>query len=167
MVDRWEMKLYIMRHGAAEDYAASRRDGDRALTPSGRERVRDVARALLQADEAPLLIFSSPLVRALQTAEIVAATVKIEGAVEIRREIAPGGTPMAFIQELSAKKSKRVMLVGHEPDLSDLVARLAGAPPSQGMLKSMVVGVSVAEGGESKLRFIFDPKTLAFDPPHP
>jgi phosphohistidine phosphatase len=157
------MELYVMRHGAAEDYAASGRDGDRALTPSGRERVRDVARALLHADEVPHLIFSSPLVRALQTAEIVAATVKTEDAVEIRREIAPGGDALAFIGELSAKKSKRVMLVSHEPDLSNLVARLTGAPPPQGMLKAMVVGISVAESGETKLRFILDPKTLTWD----
>jgi phosphohistidine phosphatase len=157
------MKLYIMRHGPAEDYAASGRDGDRALTPSGRERVRDVARALLLADEAPSHIFSSPLVRALQTAEIVAATVETAHAVEIRREVAPGGAAMALIHELSRKKTKRVMLVGHEPDFSDLVARLAGATPAQGMLKAMVVGISVADGGQTKLRFILDPKTLAWE----
>jgi len=41
------MKLYVMRHGPAEDFSASGRDADRALTPSGRDRVRDVAKALL------------------------------------------------------------------------------------------------------------------------
>ncbi len=159
------MKLYIMRHGAAEDSATSGRDEDRALTSSGRDRVRDIARALLLADEAPYVIFSSPLVRALQTAEIVAATVKTADAVQIRREIAPGGNARGFVRELAEKRRKRAMLVGHEPDLSDLVAQLAGAPPSQGMLKAMVVGISIAEGGETKLRFILDPKTMAWEHP--
>lgn len=66
-----------MRHGPAEDHAASGRDFDRALTASGRERVRDVARALVEGGEAPLVILTSPLVRALQTAEIVAGVVQL------------------------------------------------------------------------------------------
>lgn len=157
------MKLYLMRHGPAEDHAASGRDADRVLTPSGRERVRDVARALSQADEAPLAIISSPLVRALQTAEIVAATTKLATAVETRREIAPGGDAMTLIRELLAEKRKRAMLVGHEPDLSDLVTRLVGISLQLGMLKGMVVGVTVSDDCEAKPRFVLDPKTLTWD----
>src|SRR5262245_36571238 len=121
------MKVYIMRHGPAEDESASGRDFDRALTPAGRERVMSVARALVQADEAPASIVSSPLVRALQTAEIVAAATKLAdrgGNVETRREIAPGGAAIPLIEELRREKRRRVMLVGHEPDLSSLVFRM-------------------------------------------
>src|SRR5215207_5369 len=99
-----------MRHGPAEDSSPTGRDGDRALTPDGRERTRAVARALIAENEAPLTIVSSPLVRALQTAEIVAAVTELEkrfreakgaggstGTVEIRREMAPGGDEMALV----------------------------------------------------------------------
>lgn len=178
------MKLYVMRHGPAEESSLTGRDGDRALTPEGRERTRAVARALLVQGEAPLTIISSPLVRALQTAEIVAATTDLEmrvreakdsggatGTVEVRREMAPGGDALALIVELERSGRKRVMIVGHEPDLSMLVARLVGHPPEQGMLKSMVVGVKLdagrggaprPEGIACELRFILDPKTLAW-----
>lgn len=171
-----------MRHGPAEDTSATGRDGDRALTPDGRERTRSVARALVAADEAPLTIISSPLVRALQTAEIVAAVTDVEkrvrdvkdaggapGAVEIRREMAPGGDALGLVMELANSGRKRVMVVGHEPDVSMLVAQLANRQPEQGMLKSMVVGVKVdttsnPEGRPvSELRFILDPKTLAWE----
>ncbi|MBN9165380.1 MAG: histidine phosphatase family protein, partial [Myxococcales bacterium] len=80
------MKLYVMRHGPAEDNAPTGRDEDRALTPAGRERTRAVARALLAADEAPLTIIASPLVRALQTAEIVAAVTDLEKRVREAKE---------------------------------------------------------------------------------
>jgi len=182
-----------MRHGPAVEISPSGRDSDRALTPEGRERTRTVARAVLDSGEAPLTIVSSPLVRALQTAEIVAATTDLEkrvrevkdakgaggapGAVEIRRELAPGGDVLALVYDLARGGRKRAMVVGHEPDLSSLVAQLIGRGPEQGMLKSMVVGLKlepVREGGTPpdrdlpftcELRFVLDPKTLAWQRP--
>ena len=173
-----------MRHGPAEDAAESRRDFDRALTPSGRERVRDVARLLASEDEAPLLVLSSPLVRALQTAEIVAAVTKLSergGTVETRRELAAGSSALGLVRSLVHHKKKRVMLVGHEPDLATLVAQLSGHVVGLGLQKAMVVGLqtrptSRGESNESaeaaaddtapsmRLRFVLDPKALAFEP---
>lgn len=160
------MKLYIMRHGPAEDDAASGRDADRALTGSGRERVQAVAQALAREDEAPLSIVSSPLVRALQTAEIVAAVTDLagrDGVVEIRREIAPGGHAPLLVPEFFRAGRRRIMLVGHEPDLSMLVQDLVGTVDQlvAGFTKAMVVGLSIQEEG-ARLRFVLDPKTLAW-----
>jgi phosphohistidine phosphatase len=134
------MKVYVMRHGPAEDDSPTGRDADRALTASGRDRTKAVARALADGGEAPVQIVSSPLVRALQTAEIVAAVAGVD-QVEVRREIAPGGDAVVLIGELVRAGKRRLMLVGHEPDLSMLVHRLVGKAPEQGMLKAMVVGV--------------------------
>ncbi len=168
------VKLYIMRHGPAEDTAASRRDFDRALTPSGRDRVRDVARVLVKEDEAPLFIVSSPLVRALQTAEIVAAVTGLAdrgGTVETRRELAAGASAQSLVRELIAAKKKRAMLVGHEPDLATLVAQLSGHVVGLGLQKAMVVGLQAPHGatggdadGPLRLRFVLDPRSLTFDP---
>lgn len=167
------MKLYVMRHGSAEDEAPSGRDADRALTASGRERTRNVARALVGQNEAPLTILSSPLVRALQTAEIVAAVTDHDrrdgstGVVEVRRELAPGGDALALTLEMLRAGRKRVMVVGHEPDLSTLVSSLVARVPEQGMLKSMVVGIKVEaapvgapSATTASFRFVLDPKTL-------
>lgn len=161
------MKVYVMRHGPAEDDSPTGRDADRALTASGRDRTRSVARALAEGDESPVTIISSPLVRALQTAEIVAAVAGVD-QVEVRREMAPGGDSVALLGELVRAEKRRVMVVGHEPDLSMLVHRLVGKAPDQGILKAMVVGVRCepdaqqAKGYGAKLRFVLDPKTLAW-----
>ena len=155
------MKLYVMRHGPAEDTAASGRDGDRALTTSGRERVRSVAKRLVEVGEAPRVIISSPLVRALQTAEIVAAELGID-KVETGHELAPGGDAAVLARALLASDRKRPMVVGHEPDLSALVATLLAGSFHHEMLKAMVVGLQL-KPGEGKLRFILDPKTLRLE----
>ena len=155
------MKLYVMRHGTAEDESADGRDATRALTGAGRERVRDVARKLAAEGEAPKIIVSSPLVRALQTAEIVHAHAKVESALEVNVAFAPHGDSLAFVREAARAGRKRVMVVGHEPDLSILVASLIGQPLPLGFSKAMVVALRVPNaGGDAVLRFILDPKTL-------
>lgn len=161
------MKLYVMRHGPAEDHAPSGIDSDRALTASGRERVRAVARKLAELEEEPLLIVTSPLVRAVQTAEIVAIVTKVgerSGTVEAHREIAPGGDGVALAHRLEAGGGKRVMFVGHEPDLSAYVAGLVGSF-GRSFEKAMVVGLHLPGGaGRSRLRFVLEPKSLSLDP---
>ncbi len=154
------MKLYLMRHGIAHDSAESGLDADRALTPKGRDRVRDVAAYLLREAEVPLHIVSSPLVRALQTAEIVAATTAVRdraGSVTVRRELAAGG--LAIVDELRAKPMKRTMLVGHEPDMSMLASHLLGTLLHVPFGKAMVIGFSL-DGADAKFRFILDPTEL-------
>ncbi len=152
-----------MRHGPAEDSAPSGVDGDRALTPSGRERVRAVAKVLVAEKEEPLRIVTSPLVRAVQTAEIVAIATKIgdrRGTVEVRREVAPGGDAAGLVYRLAAEGAKRVMLVGHEPDLSSLAGGLLGGF-GRPFEKAMVVGIHpIGAGARPKLRFVLDPKLL-------
>jgi phosphohistidine phosphatase len=161
------MKLYVMRHGSAEEHAESGVDGDRALTGPGRDRVRAVAKVLVDAGEAPIRILTSPLVRAVQTAEIVAIVTKLgerEGVVEASRDIAPGGDGATLARRLAVEGRKRVMLVGHEPDLSTIVGRLLGEF-DRPFDKSMVVGLHIpADAGPVRLRFVLEPKTLRFDP---
>ena len=149
-----------MRHGPAEDDSPGG-DATRALTPSGRDRVRDVAKALVAADEVPKLVVSSPLVRALQTAEIVHAHTKIESPVQVHPAIAPHGAADDFVRDQAARGKKRLMIVGHEPDCSILVATLVGQPLSVPFLKAMVVALRVPnEGGDAVVRFTLDPKSL-------
>ena len=165
------MKLYLMRHGPAEGQAASGLDGDRALTAAGRERVREVAKALVEDGEAPAHIATSPLVRAVQTAEIVALitrTARAEGgldAVEVRRELMPEGNALPWIHSLAAEGRKRVMMVGHEPDMSALASALLGHDFDRGFDKGMVVGLQLpADSQRAQLRFVLDPHALKIRP---
>ena len=166
------MKLYVMRHGPAEDESASGRDFDRALTPSGRDRVRHVARTLVELDEAPREIVSSPLVRALQTAEIVAAATELSHRgerVSARRELAPGGPVERLVSELAADAHRRVLITGHEPDLSQFVAEVSGHVLPAGLEKGMIVALSIEPGTSpprGKVRFVVHPKSLDVVRPH-
>ena len=123
--------------------------------------MRKVAEELVKRQEAPKLIFTSPLVRALQTAEIVAALSPPDQPVSVRREIAPGGDMGELLREQLAAGARRVMLVGHEPDVSTLVASLV-VGWSSGFEKAMVVGLRMRAGEATEIRFSFDPKTLAW-----
>jgi phosphohistidine phosphatase len=155
------MKLYVMRHGSAEDDSADGRDATRALTAGGRERVREVARKLVAEGEAPRVIVSSPLVRALQTAEIVHAHTKVDSALEVQTAIAPHGDALTFVRDAARAGRKRMMVVGHEPDLSILVSSLVGRPMSSTFMKAMVVALRLPQdGGDALIRFVLDPKTL-------
>ena len=129
-----------MRHGPAEDEATSGKDGDRALTPSGRDRVRLVARDLIRRGKTPHAVLSSPLVRARQTAEIVLHEAGLAPSVlELRSELAMSGHTSKLVREVVGAKRKRVILVGHEPELSALVFELTGT--SLVMQKAMIVAL--------------------------
>jgi phosphohistidine phosphatase len=120
------MKLIIMRHGKAED---SHKDGDHArrLTSKGHRQAELQAHRLASTDQLPGLILSSPLVRARETAETFAAAAKISGPM-IQTWLSCGMNPSTAIEELAAyKEFGTVCMVGHEPDLSSLVAWLTGS----------------------------------------
>jgi phosphohistidine phosphatase len=149
-----------MRHGPAEDEAASGKDGDRALTPSGRDRVRLATRELIKRGKTPQIVMSSPLVRAHQTAEIILQEAGLaSSALELRSELAMTGHASDLVREVVTLKRKRVILVGHEPELSSLVFELTGT--SLIMQKAMIVALSFKNDGRTHLKFTIDPKNLS------
>jgi phosphohistidine phosphatase len=155
-----------MRHGPAEERAASGRDFDRALSPHGRVRTERVARELGTRDEAPKRIFSSPLRRTVETAQIVIAALDLKIEAELRDELAPGGSSLALVEELLRQEAKRVMFVGHEPDVSSLTSHLL-AEWERGFDKAMVVGLKLKASPSqpdlrhaASCRFVIEPKQL-------
>lgn len=118
------MRIYIVRHAIAED-TPKRGGGDaqRALTSEGRKKMKEVAAGFVQLNTSVDAIFSSPLVRARQTADIVAGLLKKE--VNEMAELSPGHSPADVVQRLREKsKLENVMLVGHEPNCSQLASYL-------------------------------------------
>ncbi len=118
------MRLYFFRHGLAhtpDDPTFP--DHLRALTDEGIIRTRRAARVLRMLDLDPERLYSSPLVRARQTADILGQTLGV--AVQVRDELAPGfnmGALEALTHDLGT--DDEVLLVGHEPDFSEMVAEL-------------------------------------------
>ena len=121
------MKLILVRHAAAIDRDAGLPDDRRYLTPAGRAAFRKTARTLRRQGVAPDLILTSPLVRAVQTAEILAERLKYGGELVVADDLAPG-FDLPGLEELAVKfvNAREVCLVGHEPDLSGLVVTLLG-----------------------------------------
>jgi phosphohistidine phosphatase len=119
------MQLYFVRHGIAEDYAEGKTDAERALTRDGIARTKVTAHALHQAGVKPRRLYSSPLVRAHETAQIIAEEMGIK--VTVRKALAPGFDVAAVANLIGGLRADdRVMFVGHEPDLSSIISRLIG-----------------------------------------
>jgi phosphohistidine phosphatase len=123
------LELYLIRHGvAAERSEEYPDDSKRPLTTDGIARLRREAKALGELDISFDLILSSPLVRARQTADIFAETLKGAPSVTTTDALTPAGNPAAVVQELSKHMRKeRIALVGHEPNMGELAAYLIGS----------------------------------------
>ncbi len=104
-------------------------DSDRELTTEGRRKLRETLRALVTAAEVnPSLIVSSPLTRALQTAEIARSVFKTKASVLRTKALTPNATVEQVWEEIRAHRGEpELMLVGHEPQFSSLAAYLLGS----------------------------------------
>lgn len=120
------MKLYFLRHGHAENAANGLSDEERRLTPEGTTRLHTAARVMAQLRLPPLHIYSSPRVRAYQTAEIVANALGLP--FEVREEV-NFGFNLAAIRTLmnATKNGADLMFVGHQPTLSEVIGHITGA----------------------------------------
>lgn len=120
------MKLYLVRHGKAQAADGSVEDAARQLTPDGRKRLETEAQALARMSIDPLHIFSSPRLRALETAEIIAKALNKQ--VEVREEVNYDFDVRAIGKLIHGlPPDAEVMFVGHEPTMSDTIHELTGA----------------------------------------
>jgi phosphohistidine phosphatase len=127
-IEKNSYELCIMRHGIAADRSIGQDDSKRPLTPEGRERMEKIAEGLLKTGFTPTWVLSSPYVRAFETARIVAGALRPAPALDVCEALEPGGTAEALISFLARRpEHRRVLVAGHEPDLSALAARLTGA----------------------------------------
>ena len=121
------MELWIIRHGKAEDPAASA-GADRALVARGRDQSRRLGRLVRQAGALPSIVLCSPMLRARQTAELFCEEAGLPGPV-VQGWLSCGMCPeAAWAQLASFREFRRVAVVGHEPDLSGFIAYLMGCP---------------------------------------
>ena len=121
-------ELYLIRHArAAERGDAWPDDSKRPLTDEGIERMKKAARGLARLGVTFDVVLTSPFVRARQTAELVAGAFDNRPPVVTTESLTPNGSFEAFLEELdNQSKRSSVAIVGHEPDLGEMAARLAG-----------------------------------------
>lgn len=140
------MNLYILRHGIAVDHGTGEyKDSERPLTEEGIDKMKKTAKAMEKLDLNFDAILSSPFIRARQTAEIVAAKLNLQDKLELTDSLASGKTGKPLIEELQTeyKNDQKILLVGHEPDLSLLISKLTSGNDS--------VGLILKKGGLAKL----------------
>ena len=122
------MELYLLRHGIAEDRSQSGRDADRRLTEEGRDKLRRILERAHSAGVRPSLILSSPLRRALETAEIAAHALGYDGKIVRTPALAPDSSPQQVWEAIREHQGEAaVVLAGHEPLFSATVAYLLGS----------------------------------------
>ena len=141
------MEFYVLRHAIAVPHGAEgyERDSDRPLTERGAKKMRRIARGFRAVGISPEVLLTSPFPRALQTAEIVAKELKLKKDLVLTKHLAVGGDPERLIDEINAGYSgaSAVMVCGHEPYLSQLIAVLLGG--------SAGIDITMKKGGVCKL----------------
>jgi phosphohistidine phosphatase len=134
--------VFLIRHATAIDETLALRDPNRHLTADGRVQARALGDRLRWHDCEPTHLWSSPLVRAIQTAELVALTLGIATVVESLPELAPEGHPREVVAALAKLPDDAlVMLFGHEPTLSAVGALLTSDPDFPAIQKAEAVRI--------------------------
>jgi len=165
------MHLYIVRHGIAIDREDPKcpSDPERFLTPDGLKKTREVARGFASLADAPKVFFSSPYVRAMQTAEIFAEVLKhSKTKIEKSEHLLPGAEPGGFFRELSRESARRksaesAICFGHAPQLDELIAFALGSKRDLTALKkagAACVELTRVYPPTGTLIWVMPPKTL-------
>jgi len=158
-------ELYLIRHGVAEERGdAWPDDSKRPLTEEGTSRMRKAARGLSRLGITFDIVLTSPLVRARQTAEIVAGGLAPRPSLVNIESLAPDAGYAALIADLEKHARKpRIALVGHEPDIGELAARLIGSRRAIEFKKGAICRIDLDEippSGPGQLRWFVTPKIL-------
>ena len=163
------MNLYILRHGIAVEPGSPgfEDDADRPLTPEGERKLRRITEAMGALELGFDLILSSPYVRARQTAEIVAEALKARKRLASSDDLVPGGSAAKLIEHLGQLRPQPddVLLVGHEPYLSELISLLvSGTESSRVVLKKgglcKLTTESLKHGRCATLLWLLTPKQM-------
>jgi phosphohistidine phosphatase len=162
------MNLYLVRHADARPVGeqAVTMDAERPLSEDGHRQARAVGQALKRLGITPNHILTSPLRRALETAEEIARVLQLPpGAVETCNQLSPGQSSKKLAKQLLKVEADNLLLVGHEPDVGQHTAWLMGKKKSRvEFAKGAIAYVecnAAPKKGAGVLRWLLTPKLLA------
>lgn len=161
------MKIYLIRHADAVDAGEGGvKEAERYLTVKGRADMRRVAEKLAALGVNFDGVLTSPLVRAVQTAEIVAVALGFSGLVEVCRALEAGRwKPRSIAKVLTNRSlSGSYALVGHNPDMEEIASALLNVPEGAVPFQKGAVCLIEVDGapfsGEARFRWMLQPKGL-------
>ncbi len=159
------MEILLFRHGIAEPRGGEKPDADRMLTPRGIERTVTAAKGLARVADCPQAILTSPKVRALQTANILAEVFnKTHEICELLAE----SEASEILRFLKTRQEDMILLVGHEPAMSELALLLCADTNAPGFLELKKAGCILVEApirrneqpGQGSLCWLIPPRVL-------
>ena len=165
-VEDGQLVLFLLRHGeAGSRMTDTAKDSDRPLTANGRIEMQKIGKSLKESGLRAGRIATSPLRRARETAEIIAQTLKIP-LLEECDDLMPDGNRESLYRKLARIESiSNVVLVGHEPYLTTMIAEIIGAPDARLVLKKGGLAklriTSFAPRVRGELRWLLTPKLMA------
>jgi phosphohistidine phosphatase len=160
-----DISLFLVRHAVAEERGDDwPDDAKRPITSDGAAKMRRAIAGLRALDLKIDIVFTSPLTRAVETAELLVSGLKPAPALRPLPALAPGTPPAKVAEALVAEKDvKAIALVGHEPGLGELAAWLIGARTPLPFKKGAVCRIDITElppGRTGQLVWFATPKML-------
>jgi phosphohistidine phosphatase len=158
-------EIYLVRHGVAEERGPKwPDDAKRPLSADGMSRMKKSARGLERFEVRLDVILSSPLVRARQTADILSGEMTGHPPIVNVESLSPGASYASLVADLEKQSRKtRIALVGHEPGIGELAARLIGSRHPIEFKKGAICRVDIEQippAGPGDLRWLLPPKFL-------
>jgi phosphohistidine phosphatase len=158
-------ELYLIRHAVAEERGdAWPEDTKRPLSEDGVSRMRKAARGLVRLGVSFDVMLTSPLVRTRQTAELVAAAFDSRPPIVAVESLQPGGSYQLVLNDLEKQsRRRRIALVGHEPGIGELAARLSGSRHPLEFKKGAICRIDIdalPPTGPGSLRWFMTTKIL-------
>jgi phosphohistidine phosphatase len=142
------MRIYLVRHAESVDRVPGMPDAARCLSARGRVSFREMARRFREAGALPARMFTSPFIRAVQTAEILSETLQYDAEVAVALQLAPGFDVEGLNAVLDGFPGEReIAFVGHEPDLGDILTRLLSLPRRYAMGKGSIAALDLPDTG--------------------
>jgi phosphohistidine phosphatase len=139
--------LFLLRHGlAVPPGTPGIEDDDRPLTPDGERRIRQIGRGLKKLRLNPVRIATSPLPRALKTAEIVADCLGDGDLLDVVDDLRAGRDAASIRDWLTSRGESRLMIVGHNPALSDLIGLLVTGSQDRPICELRKGGIAALRG---------------------
>lgn len=153
------MRVLLCRHAAAVDPDVAGSDEHRWLTPEGRAMQARVAADVLALGVRVSRVLTSPLVRAVQTAELLAAVHGVEGPIEVRPRLAFGtSATVASIAHEEAEPDATLALVGHEPRIRTAASQLLGGASLPGFRTAGACLLTLDDAGPARFEWLIDPR---------
>ena len=156
-----ERFVVLLRHGIAEEAAPGQSDEDRELTAEGAMKMNDIARGLHELLPKVRVVYASPLVRAVQTAQRLQKRYGKKLALATTDALRPGTDPSEAMEIVRSSSDRRIILVGHEPHLTTTMLTWTGMREVEGLTlkKGGCYGIRIS-GSDIALEWMLPPRVL-------